>query len=139
MSNKILEGAKIDTVLQNISSFTGATSTSSSLSMANYDRVVFHISQGAITSAPVYVVAAYQATDAAMGAAVAISGASTTATCTASTPVQLEVRADAMDMANYPTYSYFGIKVVTSGGTSTNVNAVAVRTPARFKQTAEPS
>lgn len=139
MSNKILEAVKVNAAIVNDASFSSETATSKAFDMSNYDRILFFVTQGAITSTPSLVITAYQGTDTDIGASQAITGASTTTAPAASGTAVLEVRADAIDMANYPTYKYVGIKIATTGGTSTDMNAVAIRFPSRFKQTTMPS
>ena len=139
MSNKILEAVKVNQAIVNDQSFSSETATSIGFDMANYDRILFFVTQGAITSTPSWAITAYQGTDTAIGGSQAITGASTTTAPASAGTAVLEVRADALDMANYPTYKYVGIKIVTTGGTSTDMNAVAIRFPSRYKQTTMPS
>jgi hypothetical protein len=135
MSYKILEMVKVNTVVFNQATMTNATATSTFVDMSAYDRIALHVTVGAITSAPVMTISAWQATTTAGGGLVTVASASTTATLTASTPVQLSLRDTDLDNVNYPTYKYVGFKVIVdTGGTATGVSAVTLRTPARWPQ-----
>ncbi len=131
MSINISEQIKVDHAL-NYQTLNNSNANSVYFSMANYDRIQFIVDSAATTGN--VNIQIRQSTDNTVGNSTTISTVSNAnIQGSANTAATIEVRATELNVSGG--YYYVGIRITEVNTLNTAVSAVAIRTPARYKQT----
>ena len=131
MSINISEQIKVDHAL-NYQTLNNSNANSVYFSMANYDRIQFIVDSAATTGN--VNIQIRQSTDNTVGNSTTISTVSNAnIQGNANTAATIEVRATELNVSGG--YYYVGIRITEVNTLNTAVSAVAIRTPARYKQT----